>query len=59
MNLLLASVFGLVVWIVLWAIGAKAMDAFLLTIVIFFIAASARAIASHRHSKRVRRTGPQ
>ena len=52
MGLLLASVFGLVLWIVLWALGAKSMDAFLLTIVIFLIAAAGRVIRQHRTGTR-------
>ena len=31
MGLVLTTTFGLVVWIVLWALGAKAIDAFLIT----------------------------
>ncbi len=34
MTILLATIFGLTLWIVLWAIGAKAFDAFMLTMVI-------------------------
>ena len=34
MGFVLATTAGLVVWIVLWAIGAKAIDAFLVTVVI-------------------------
>ena len=52
MGLLLASVFGLVVWIILWALGAKSIDAFLLTILIFLIAAAGRVIRQHRTGTR-------
>ena len=34
MGLVLATAAGLVVWIILWAIGVKAFDAFLITLVI-------------------------
>ena len=34
MGLVLTTVFGFVVWIVLWAINVKAFDAFMITIVI-------------------------
>ena len=34
MQVFVATVIGLVVWIVLWAIDVKALDAFLLTIAI-------------------------
>ncbi len=33
---------GLVVWIVLWALGVKSVDAFLLTTLIILLAAGAR-----------------
>jgi hypothetical protein len=39
MGLLLTWTAGLVLWIVLWAIGAKAFDAFMLTIVLLLTAA--------------------
>ena len=32
MGLLLTTIAGLVVWIVLWAIGVKSFDAFLITV---------------------------
>ena len=35
---------GLVVWIVLWAIGTKSFDAFLITIVMLIVAAAAHII---------------
>ncbi len=38
MGLVLTTTFGLVVWLVLWAIGAKAIDAFLVTVVIVVVA---------------------
>ncbi len=34
MTILLATIAGLTLWIVLWAIGAKAFDAFMLTMLI-------------------------
>ena len=44
MGVLLTLIAGLVVWIVLWAIGAKSFDAFLITIVMMIIAAAAHII---------------
>ena len=44
MGLLLTFTAGLVVWIVLWAIGVKGIDAFLITIVMVIIAAAMRII---------------
>jgi hypothetical protein len=39
MGLLLTWVAGLVLWIVLWAMGAKSIDAFMLTVVLLITAA--------------------
>jgi hypothetical protein len=47
MGVILASTFGLVLWLVLWAIGVKAFDAFLLTILIALVAATVRMIAPY------------
>ena len=44
MGVLLTLIAGLVVWIVLWAVGAKAFDAFLLTLVMLVIAAAVRLL---------------
>jgi hypothetical protein len=38
MGLLLTLIAGLVVWIVLWAMGTKGFDSFLITIVMLLIA---------------------
>lgn len=40
MTSLVALTVGLVAWIVLWAIGAKPFDAFLVTLLIFLPAAA-------------------
>jgi integral membrane sensor domain MASE1 len=42
MGLYLTTIAGLVVWIVLWAIGFKSFDGFLITLVMVLIAAAAR-----------------
>jgi hypothetical protein len=44
MGVLLTFIAGLVVWIVLWAIGAKSFDAFLITLVMLIVAAAAHLI---------------
>jgi O-antigen ligase len=44
MGVLLTFIAGLVIWIVLWAIGAKSFDAFLITLVMLIIAAAAHLI---------------
>jgi hypothetical protein len=46
MGLLLTTITGLVIWIVLWAIGVKSFDAFLITMVMVLLAATARVFAS-------------
>lgn len=35
---------GLIVWIVLWALGAKGFDAFMITTLIVLLAATGRAL---------------
>jgi hypothetical protein len=47
MGLVLVTTFGLIVWIVLWAIGAKALDAFLVSAVIILIGATSKLIAPY------------
>jgi hypothetical protein len=44
MGVLLTLIAGLVIWIVLWAIGAKSFDAFLITIVMLIVAAAAHLV---------------
>jgi hypothetical protein len=47
MGLIVASTFGLILWLVLWALGVKAFDAFLLTMLIALVAATVRMIAPY------------
>jgi hypothetical protein len=47
MGLVLVTTFGLIVWIVLWAIGAKALDAFLISAVIILIGATSKLLAPY------------
>ena len=44
MGLILTTTAGLIVWIVLWAIDVKSFDAFLLTLGMIILAATARMI---------------
>ena len=44
MGVLLTFIVGLSLWIVLWAIGIKSFDAFLITIVMMIVAAAAHII---------------
>ncbi|HEY8866305.1 MAG TPA: hypothetical protein VIM22_05175 [Solirubrobacteraceae bacterium] len=47
MGLLIATVTGLAVWIVLWAVGSKAFDSFMIAMAIVVIAATARILAPY------------
>jgi hypothetical protein len=47
MGVIVASTFGLILWLVLWALGVKAFDAFLLTMLIALVAATVRMIAPY------------
>jgi hypothetical protein len=43
-SLVIATAVGLVLWIILWAIGLKAFDAFLLTLLIVLLTAVGRVV---------------
>ena len=45
MGLVAATTAGLVLWIVLWALGTKSFDAFMLTALIVLLGAAARMVA--------------
>jgi len=47
MGVIVACTFGLILWLVLWALGVKAFDAFLLTMLIALVAATVRMIAPY------------
>ena len=44
MGLILTAVFGFVVWIVLWSLGSKSFDAFMITTLILVVGATARIL---------------
>jgi hypothetical protein len=44
MGLVLTAVFGFVVWIVLWSLDVKSFDAFMITVLILVIGATARIL---------------
>ena len=44
MGFIFSVTAGLVVWIVLWSLGVKAIDAFMLTVLIVLLAAGARIV---------------
>lgn len=52
MGLVLATTFGLVLWIVLWAIGWKSIDAFMVTTVIITLGATARLLVPYLPNRR-------
>ena len=45
MGLFLTTCAGLILWIVLWAIDVKSFDAFLITLAMVLVAATARIIS--------------
>ena len=47
MGLVLATTAGLVIWLVLWAIGQKAIDAFMITLLIVVLALAGRMLAPY------------
>jgi hypothetical protein len=47
MGILLTLIAGLVLWIVLWAIGVKSFDAFLITLVLLIIASAAHLVVGY------------
>jgi hypothetical protein len=47
MGLVVATTFGLVIWLVMWALGVKALDAFIITVLIVLVGATARMLAPY------------
>ncbi len=52
MGLVLATTIGLVAWIVLWAIGWKSIDAFMITAVIITLGATAKILTPYLPGRR-------
>jgi len=52
MGLILTVTAGLVIWVVLWALGAKGFDAFLLATVIILVGASLKILAGYLPGRR-------
>ncbi len=52
MGVFLGPVFGLSLWIVLWAIGAKAFDAAMLSVSILLVAVTIEIVKKYLPSKR-------
>jgi hypothetical protein len=47
MGLVVATTFGLIVWLVLWALGVKPFDAFLITVLVALLGATVRMLAPY------------
>jgi len=47
MGLVVATTVGLVIWIVMWALGIKAVDAFMITLLLVIVGATMRIIAPY------------
>jgi len=47
MAILLATTAALVIWVVLWALGTKALDASMLALAIVVVVATARIVTRH------------
>jgi hypothetical protein len=52
MGLILTVTAGLVIWIVLWAMGAKGFDAFMLAGVIILVGATLKILAGYLPGRR-------
>ena len=47
MGFVVATTVGLVIWIVMWALGIKAVDAFMITLLLVILGATMRIIAPY------------
>ena len=47
MGLVVVTTAGLVVWLVMWALGVKALDSFMITVLLVLLGATARIIAPY------------
>jgi hypothetical protein len=52
MGLVLTATFGLVVWVVLWALGAKGFDAFMLAAAIILVGATLKILSGYLPGRR-------
>jgi uncharacterized membrane protein len=52
MVLFLATILGLVIWIIMFFLGAKALESFLITLLIVLLAATWQALSSHLPGRR-------
>ena len=54
MGLLLTLIAGLAIWIVLWAIGVKGFDAFMIPVLLVLVAIVVRLISPYLPGNRAR-----
>jgi hypothetical protein len=52
MGLILTATAGLVVWIVLWALGSRGFDAFLLALAMILVGATVRILSRYLPGRR-------
>ncbi len=52
MGLVLAITVGLVAWIVLWSLDAKGFDAFMVTVLVALVGATARMLSPYLPGRR-------
>jgi hypothetical protein len=52
MGLILTVTAGLVIWIVLWALGTKGFDAFMITTAVILVGASLRILSGYLPGRR-------
>ena len=52
MGLILTVTAGLIVWIVLWALGSKGFDAFMLSAAIILVGASLKILSGYLPGRR-------
>lgn len=52
MGLVLTVTAGLIIWVVLWALGAKGFDSFMLATLIILIGASVKILAGYLPGRR-------
>ena len=52
MGLVLTVTAGLIIWIVLWALGAKGFDSFMLATLIIVIGATAKILSGYLPGRR-------
>jgi hypothetical protein len=54
MGLVVATTFGLVIWIVMWALGVKSFDAFMITVLVVLVGATMRILLPYLPGRRDR-----